>query len=150
MKITIRTASEYDQEAITALVRSERLNPSDLDWRRFLVATDARGLAGTVQLRNHFDGSLELGSLVVRPDTRSRGVAARLIDALMLFARGRVYMITGARFAAHYAHWGFAPVEPTHAPSGIQRNYFLGRLAGIASRVIGRTPNPLAVLARAA
>jgi len=68
----------------------------------------------------------------------------------MLFARGRVYMITGARFAAHYAHWGFAPVEPTHAPSGIQRNYFLGRLAGIASRVIGRTPNPLAVLARAA
>ena len=150
MKITIRTASEYDQEAITALVRSERLNPSDLDWRRFLVATDARGLAGPVQLRNHFDGSLELGSLVVRPDTRSRGVAARLIDALMLFARGRVYMITGARFAAHYAHWGFAPVEPTHAPSGIQRNYFLGRLAGIASRVIGRTPNPLAVLARAA
>jgi len=150
MKITIRTASEYDQEAITALVRSERLNPSDLDWRRFLVATDARGLAGTVQLRNHFDGSLELGSLVVRPDTRSRGVGARLIDALMLFARGRVYMITGARFAAHYVHWGFAPVEPTHAPSGIQRNYFLGRLAGIASRVIGRTPNPLAVLARAA
>ena len=150
MKITIRTASEYDQEAITALVRSERLNPSDLDWRRFLVATDARGLAGTVQLRNHFDGSLGLGSLVVRPDTRSRGVGARLIDALMLFARGRVYMITGARFAAHYAHWGFAPVEPTHAPSGIQRNYFLGRLAGIASRVIGRTPNPLAVLARAA
>jgi hypothetical protein len=60
----------------------------------------------------------------------------------MLFARGRVYMITGARFAAHYAHWGFAPVEPTHAPSGILRNYLLGRLAGFASRVTGRTPNP--------
>jgi len=119
VKVTIRAASARDEAAIASLVRGERMNPFDLDWRRFLVATDARGLAGTVQLRNHFDGSLELGSLVVRPDTRSRGVAARLIDALMLFARGRVYMITGARFAAHYAHWGFAPVEPTHAPSGI-------------------------------
>ncbi len=146
MKITIRAASARDQEAIVALVRSERMNPFDLDWRRFLVAADDRGLAGTVQLRNHFDGSRELASLVVRPDVRTRGVAARLIDAMMLFARGPLYMITGARFASHYAHWRFAPVEATRAPLGILRNYVLGRLAGVVSLVTGRTPNPLAVL----
>ena len=148
MKITIRAASESDQEAIASLVRGERMTPCDLDWRRFLVATDERGLAGTIQLRNHFDGSRELGSLVVRPDVRSRGVAARLIDALMLFVRGRVYMITGARFASHYTHWGFVHVDATHAPSGILRNYLRGRLAGIASSIAGRAPTPLAVLAR--
>jgi len=34
------------------------------------------------------------------------------------------------------------------APPGILKNYVLGRLAGIVSRVKGRQPNPLAVLAR--
>jgi len=148
MELTIRPASERDQDAITALVHRERMNPFDLDWRRFLVAADARGVAGAVQLRDHFDGSRELSSLVVRADVRTRGVAARLIDAIMLFARGRVYMITGARFASHYAHWGFAPVEAASAPLGVLRNYVFGRLVGFASRAMGRTPNPLAVLAR--
>jgi len=148
--ITIRPATERDQDAITALVRSERMNPFDLDWRRFLVAADAGGLAGTVQLRNHFDGSREVGSLVVRPDVRTRGIAARLIDALMLFARGRVYMITGARFAPHYEHWGFGPVDVGRAPVGVLRNYVFGRLAGVVSRAIGREPTPLAILTRQA
>ena len=148
VKVTIRAASARDEAAIASLVRGERMNPFDLDWRRFLVAMDARGVAGAVQMRNHFDGSRELGSLVVRPDARRQGIAARLIDALMLFARGRVYMITGARFAGHYEHWGFAPVEPASAPVGILRNYVLGRVAGLVSRATGRRPNPLAVLAR--
>lgn len=150
MAITIRAATERDQQAIAALVRSEWMNPFDLDWRRFLVAADANGIAGAVQLRNHFDGSRELGSLVVRADMRARGVAARLIDALMLFVRGRVYMITGARFASHYEHWGFAPLDATSAPAGIRRNYAFGRLAGIVARFIGRKPNPLAILTRQA
>ena len=150
MSITIRPAVERDREAIMALVRSERMNPFDLDWRRFLVAADASRLAGTIQLRSHFDGSRELGSLVVRPDMRARGIAARLIDALMLFARGRVYMITGERFAPHYEHWQFSPIDAASAPVGVLRNYVLGRLAGIVSRATGRTPRPLAILARRA
>ena len=147
MRITIRAASERDQDAIIALVRSERMNPFDLDWRRFLVATDARGVAGAVQMRNHFDGSRELGSLVVRPDVRAHGIAARLIGRLMASARGRIYMITGARFASHYARWGFTPVEPARAPLGILRNYVFGRLVGVVARAIGRSSKSLAVLA---
>ena len=147
MQITIRAASERDQAAIVALVRSERMNPFDLDWRRFLVASDTRGVAGAVQMRSHFDGSRELGSLVVRPDMRARGIAARLIGRLMSSATGRIYMITGARFASHYARWGFAPVEPGLAPLGILRNYVFGRLVGVVARAIGRSSKSLAVLA---
>ena len=150
MTITIRRATERDQEAINMLVRSERVNPFALDWRRFLVATDASGLVGTVQLRDHFDGSRELGSLVVRPDMRTRGVAARLIGALMLFARGRVYMITRARFASHYEHWGFSVLEASSAPVGILGNYVFGRLVGIVCRALGRESNALAILTRQA
>ena len=148
MAITIRAATVEDQRAIAALLRNERLSPFDLDLQRFLVARDANGLAGAVQLRNHFDGSSEVSSLVVRPDVRRRGIAARLIDALMLFATGRVYMITGARFASHYAHWGFSPLAATRAPVGVLRNYLLGRLGGIVTRSVGNQARPLAILAR--
>ena len=80
--LTIRLATEMDQLAIRAMIRSERLNPTGLDWPSFMVATDERGLAGAVQLRRHRDGSRELGTLVVRKQARGHGIAGKLIDAL--------------------------------------------------------------------
>ncbi len=146
--IRICSATEQDQLSITALVRSERLNPLDLDWHRFVVATDHAGVVGAVQLRKHFDGSRELGSLVVRKGARGRGIAARLIDALLSTQTARIFMITRAAFATHYERWGFRPVEPVDAPSPIRRNYLFGRLAGILSLLQGRRPNKLVVLDR--
>jgi len=131
-----------------ALVRSERLNPFDLDWRRFVVATDASGIVAAVQLRQHPDGTRELGSLVVRKDARRRNVASRLISALLARAPSRVFMITGRAFRAHYRRWGFEPIEPLEAPWPIMRNYFLGTLAGVQSWLAGRRPNTLAILER--
>jgi amino-acid N-acetyltransferase len=120
--ITIRSAMEQDQLAIGDLVHSERLNPNGLDWRRFVVATYAAIVIGAVQLRKHVDGSKELGSLVVRKDVRCRGIASRLIDALLWRVHSRVFMITTARFAANYARWGFHPINAPEAPSAILRN----------------------------
>lgn len=146
----IRFAAEHDQHAITTLVRGERLNPFDLDWRRFAVATDPSGIVGAAQLREHVDGSYELGSLVVRREARRRGIASRLIDTLLLAQHSRVFMITGTAFARHYERWGFRHIEPVQAPWPIRRNYWLGRLAGIQSLLTGRRPNELAVLDRVA
>jgi N-acetylglutamate synthase-like GNAT family acetyltransferase len=146
---TIRRAREPDEYAIWSLVRSERLNPLDLDWRRFVLAIDPSGIVGAVQLRLHDDDSRELGSLVVRHDARSRGVAARLIDALLARVATRVWMITGAAFAAHYARWGFRRIEPSTAPASVRRNYYLGRfIGGALSFISGRAPKVLAVLHR--
>ena len=146
--IVIRPAVSQEQDEIVTLVRSERMNPFDLDWRRFLVATDRSGIVATVQLRHHGDGSRELGSLVVRKDARRRNVASRLIGTLLASAPARVFMITGAAFAAHYRRWGFKPIEPLHAPWPIMRNYFFGTLYGIQSWLAGRRPNTLAILER--
>lgn len=138
---------QRDELAITSLVRSERLNPNDLDWRRFVVAIDGSGLLGAVQLRMHVDRSRELGSLVVRRDARGRGVASRLIDALLASIATRVLMITGAAFAAHYERWDFRPIEPAQAPASVRRNYYLGALIGGAlSLLSGRRPKRLAIL----
>jgi N-acetylglutamate synthase-like GNAT family acetyltransferase len=147
----IRHARQSDEVAITTLVRSERLNPTNLDWRRFILAMDGSGLLGAVQLRLHPDRSRELGSLVVRPDARGRGIAARMIDALLAPVGTRVLMITGAAFARHYARWGFRRIPTAKAPLAIQRNYHFGRLiGGVLSLMAGRRPRELAILDREA
>jgi amino-acid N-acetyltransferase len=148
--ITIRSAMEQDHVVITRLVHSERLNPNDLDWRRFVVATDRTEIVGAVQLRNHSDGSRELGSLVVRKEARRQGIASRLIDARLAAVTARVFMITGAAFARYYARWGFRRIELTAAPLPIRRNYVFGQLMGIVSFLSGRRPNRLAILDRSA
>jgi amino-acid N-acetyltransferase len=148
LPVRIRNATERDQAAITTLVHSERLNPFNLDWRNFVVATDRSGIVGAVQLRRHFDGSRELGSLVVRKTARQFGVAARLIDTLLATEAGRVFMITGARFAAHYRRWGFRRIAPHEAPMPIRGNYWFGRLAGVPKILAGLAPKKLVVLHR--
>ena len=148
LPVTIRAAGADDEAGIVALVRSERLNPFDLDWRRFMLATDSGGIIGAVQLREHDDGSRELGSLVVRRNARRHGIGARLIDAVLTFQNTRVFMITGAAFARHYERWGFRHIAPMQAPWPILRNYWLGRLAGLQALLAGREPNRLAVLQR--
>ncbi len=147
MTITLRRATEQDQPAIRALVHSERLNPHNLDWRNFLVATDAGGIVGAVQLRRHRDGSRELGSLVVRKEARRQGIGSRLIEALLAPEHGRVLMITGAAFAARYARFGFRRIGADAAPAPVRRNYRLGSLAAVISLLMGR-PRRLAILER--
>ena len=144
----VRPASPSDQQAIRTLVHSEWLNPNDLDWRRFVVATDANDVVGAVQLRRHADGSRELGSLVVRKEARGCGLAAKLIDRLLASITARVFMITGAAFASHYRRWGFGPIPPVLAPSSVRRNYDIGRLVGVFAFLLGRRRKHLVILGR--
>jgi N-acetylglutamate synthase-like GNAT family acetyltransferase len=147
--LAIRAATANDQLAIRTLVRSEHLNPIDLDWRRFTVAFDADGLVGAVQLREHGDGSRELGSLVVRANARHRGIASQIIDALLSAETGRVLTITRPAFVNYYARWGFRRIEPDAAPVSIWRNYLFGRFGGgMLSLLRGRRPSKLVVLDR--
>lgn len=110
--LTIRPAIETDQVAIRTLVHSEQLNPYGLDWPNFMVAVIGPVLVGAVQLRRHLDGSRELGSLVVRKEARRRGIASRLIDALLAGTNERVLLITVEALAARYERWGFRQSNP--------------------------------------
>jgi len=100
-------------------------------------------------LRKHADQPRELGSLVVREDARGRGMASRLIDALLAPAATRVLMITDAAFAGHYTRWGFKRIAPASAPSASRRNDYFGTFVGGAlSLLSGRAPRELAILDR--
>lgn len=146
--ITIRPATGRDQVAITTLVRSERLNPHQLEWPNFVVAVDQRGLVGAVQLRKHRDGSRELGSLVVRKEARRQRIASRLIDALIAGASERILMITARAYAARYRRWGFRPIDPSAAPAAIRRNYLIGSLMSLTALFTRLRFRRLVILAR--
>jgi N-acetylglutamate synthase-like GNAT family acetyltransferase len=150
MKPLIRPASVGDQHAIVALVKSERLNPTNLDWRRFTVADLDGALVGAVQIRAHREGGRELGSLVVSQAHRREGLARKLIDAVLQDMTTEVWMITGRPHVPHYAHWGFLPAEAYAAPRGVRLNYRLGRAARILSWWRGLKPTNLTLLRRKA
>jgi amino-acid N-acetyltransferase len=148
--VTLRCATPGDQDAICALVKRERLNPTGLHWPNFIVAADERGVVGGVNLWVYRDGARELGSLVVAPDLRRQGLAARLIDTLLATQRVPVQMITGAAHAGHYRRWGFEPIEPRRAPRSVRLNYRIGRLARLISFMRGQPARRLMILERPA
>jgi amino-acid N-acetyltransferase len=147
--VLVRRATASDQEAIRALVLNERLNPTGLHWPRFVVATIGARVVGAVQMRHHPDGSLELGSLVVAPSQRGRGIAGRMIERLLADHEGRVHMITPRAHAERYVRWGFRGTTARRAPRSVRRNYRLGSLVGwLAAPLRGRLPRRLVVLER--
>ena len=145
----IRAAVAGDQAAIAALVRSQRLNPNGLDWQNFVVAADDDDIVAAAQIRHHRDGSHELSSLVVAPDWRGAGLAARLIEVLLSAHQGPLCMVTGRTWAPYYHRWGFARVSAWRAPHRVRRNCVLGQLVGGAHAMLtGRPINRLVILMR--
>jgi amino-acid N-acetyltransferase len=146
--ISIRRATPGDQPVIRALVHSERLNPTDLKWSNFMVAADKLDVVGAIQMRRHSDGSRELGSLVVAKRLRGKGIAKRMIDALLAGEPGPVWMITVDAFADTFKRWGFYPIDPSSAPVKVRRNYRMGSLARIISFFMLRPMRRLVILER--
>ena len=150
MEHLVRRATPADQQIITRLVRQARLNPRSLHWDRFVVAEADGDVFGVAQVRRHRDGSLELASLVVRPDARGRGVAGNMIEMLMDGEIGPIFMLTDRRFADHYQRWGFRPVAPSDLPGTMRRQLRIGRLATAVGSLIVRRRIRLVALRREA
>jgi amino-acid N-acetyltransferase len=153
MTCLIRRATADDRAAILALVTSERLNAIGLVTENFLVACDSRCGSGRVtgagQILQHSDGSRELATVVVARDRRGSGLAGRLLDALLSAESGPVAMVTGKRYAVHYARWGFSPVSPVSAPARLCRAYCVGQLtSGVHALLRMRRINALVILRR--
>ena len=97
MQDQVRRTTAEDQAAITRLVRQARLNPRGLDWRRFVIAEAGGAPIGVAQVRRHPDGGRELASLVVLSEHRDRGVAGRMIDALLPDEPGPIFTLVDGR-----------------------------------------------------
>lgn len=148
LPLLIRPAAAPDQVAITRLVHSERLNPHGLAWANFVVAVAGDELVGAVQMRQHPEGSRELGSLVVVAAHRGQGIAGRLIAALLARHPGTVHLITRHSNARHYRAWDFEPIAICDAPRSVRCHRLLGQAASVLSLLQGHRPRRLAILRR--
>jgi N-acetylglutamate synthase-like GNAT family acetyltransferase len=106
--VTFRPATAADAADIRAIIRSVRINPMDLDWKRFLLASSPDGeLVACAQLKPHADGTLELASLAVRPAWRGRGLARRLVEQLLSDSPRPLYLTCRSGLESFYQKFGF-------------------------------------------
>jgi N-acetylglutamate synthase-like GNAT family acetyltransferase len=113
----IRPAAQSDLCSIRALIRSVRINPLGLDWRRFVVAVDSKGeVIGCGQIKPHWDGSFELASLAVHLNRRERGVGRALIEHLLNSHPSVIYLTCRAELGVFYERFGFRVAEKSEMP----------------------------------
>ena len=131
--LKLRPAVAADQQAITEMIAAAELNPSGLEWPRFLVVADGGEVVGIGQVKGHFDGTRELASLAVRPAYQGRGIGHALMIALL--AR-RVGLVAGAqrrsRGRTNEVSSAASQSSPAHGPS----------TASVANPPVGNTGAP--------
>lgn len=123
----LRPAAERDQAAIRRIVRAARINPSGLEWPRFLVAEEAGAIVGVGQVKPHRDGTRELASIAVVPDRQGRGIGTAIVNALIAREHGEVLHLTCRReMQGYYEKFGFELIQRANYPP-----YFARRMPAL-------------------
>jgi N-acetylglutamate synthase-like GNAT family acetyltransferase len=130
-KTNLRSALEGDFPAIRALIRTVGINPTGLDWRRFVVAVTPNGkVAGCGQVKPHSNGSRELASIAVRPAFRRQKIAQAIIENLLAENPPPLYLICRNGLGSFYACFGFHAVRENEMPLYFRRLMRVARLFG--------------------
>ena len=149
--LVVRNARPADMPTIRRMVLRESMDPTQLKTENFLVAESVEAgqprIIGCGQTRE-YPGARELGSLVVAPDWRGRGVGSTLVRWLLagLPAKaclraphrqaqsgtaGDVYLECRAELASYYRRFGFELVEWGDLPAALKLKFGLGRLLSL-------------------
>ena len=121
-EIIIRAAKAEDFSNIRRLIHAVNINPTGLDWKRFLVAfSPANEFLGCGQIKPHRDGSIELASIAVQEHFRGRGVARAIIEKLLVGeSRRPLYLMCRLRLVALYEKFGFRIIGRNEMPPYFQ------------------------------
>jgi amino-acid N-acetyltransferase len=126
---TINRASVEDLGSIWKMVLGAKLDPTQLRWQQFWTIACNGRLVACGQLR-HFSNAQELGSLVVHPDWRNRGLGTALTRHLIGQATQPLYLeCLGDRLARFYTHLGFVAVPWQELPRSLQFKFGISQLA---------------------
>lgn len=119
---TIARATRRDRARIRRLVWKVGINPFGLRWQNFLVAKDGRKkLIGCGQLKPHGKRTIELASIAVEEEFRSRGVARAVIEELLAGAPRPLYLVCLPRLTRFYERFGFIAADTDHLPLHFRR-----------------------------
>jgi N-acetylglutamate synthase-like GNAT family acetyltransferase len=122
-EFSVRPALREYFPAIRSLIHTVQINPTGLDWRRFLVAMTPQGdLLGCGQIKSHTDGSREMASIAVKEQARGQGVAREVIEALLALEPERpLYLMCRARLKPLYNKFGFHAIWLEEMPPYFRR-----------------------------
>lgn len=120
----LRAGADRDQATIRRIVRAAGINPTNLQWQRFIIAEERGEVVGVGQVKPHRDGMRELASIAVVPEQRGRGIGSEIIRALIAREHGEVLHLTcGSQLEGFYERFGFHRLDPQEYP-----RYFARRL----------------------
>jgi amino-acid N-acetyltransferase len=129
MNFNLRPATQSDAHSIRRLVRTARINPTGLDWRRFILATLPSGeIIGCGQVKLHADGTRELASIAVAEEYRGEGIARALIENLTNVHPQPIYLTCRANLEDLYEKFGFEVIRPAEMPPYFYRVHTLARI----------------------
>ncbi|KYC35047.1 GCN5 family acetyltransferase [Scytonema hofmannii PCC 7110] len=124
----LRKATSEDIWSIRLLVLRATLDPTQIRWQQFWVIECNEQIVACGQLRN-FSGVQELGSLVVLPAWRGRGLGTVLTQHLINQATLPLYLeCLGQQLAQFYSRFSFTPVGFENLPPSLKRKFGLSQL----------------------
>jgi amino-acid N-acetyltransferase len=124
----LRKAISDDIWSIRLLVLRAALDPTQIKWEQFWVIKCQGRIVACGQLRN-FSGVQELGSLVVLPAWRGRGLGGTLTQHLIHEATLPLYLeCLGQRLAHFYSRFGFTTVDFDNLPPSLKRKFGISQL----------------------
>lgn len=128
MGCQLRPAQAQDIWRIRKLVLSAKLDPTQLRWSQFWVIECEGKVVACGQLRQ-FAGTQELGSVVVAPRWRRRGLGSFLVRHLIRESTQPLYLeCLGDHLAQFYTQLGFSPVSWQELPPPLKRKFALSKL----------------------
>jgi amino-acid N-acetyltransferase len=135
----LRPACAKDIWAIRKLVLSAKLDPTQIHWSQFWVIESEKCLVACGQLRC-FPGAQELGSLVVAPAWRNRGLGTYLVKHLIQEATQPLYLeCLGSRLAQFYTRFGFVPISWQELPRSLKWKFGFSTLVSTLFPIISVT-----------
>jgi N-acetylglutamate synthase-like GNAT family acetyltransferase len=133
---TIRPAREMEAAQIRDLIHLVGINPTGLDWKRFVVAVnDKDEMIGCGQLKPHGQDVLELASIAVYPEQQGKGIGRAIIEHLLKDSPRPLYLMCESSNGPLYEKFGFREVSYEEMPRYFQR---MSKLAGLVTTLARR------------
>jgi N-acetylglutamate synthase-like GNAT family acetyltransferase len=130
----LRPATAADAARIRQIISLVHINPTALDWHRFILVVDqASNVIGCGQVKPHKGDLQELASLAVLPAWRGKGVARAIIEHLLKQHPGRIFLTCRASLEPLYQKFGFHTLEAAEMPAYYRR---LSKLANAFNRLL--------------
>jgi N-acetylglutamate synthase-like GNAT family acetyltransferase len=126
----IRPALEAESAQIKDLINLVEINPTGLDWKRFVVAANENGqVIACGQIKPHGGDIRELASIAVNPEYRGHGLARAVIEMLLRENPKPLYLMCVSHNGPMYEKFGFRVLTDKQMPRYFAR---IKKLFGIA------------------